>query len=139
MASTIEQIMQAIGTAVATIDGLNVRAFSPGQITPPTACVMVPTIPKYHATMQRARYDLEFDLWVLTSAGLDETGQYKLAGYANPSGTGSIVSAIEVDKKLGGVVQDIHVVSFRPLGVEEVGAIGYFGGVFTLECQALGV
>lgn len=139
MAATIEEIMQAIAAAVDNIDGLRVAAFSPGQINPPQACVFVPTIPNYHATFGRARYDLNFDLYVLVSAVLDSAGQYKLASYANPSGSTSIVSAIEADKTLGGVVQDIHVVNFRPLGLEEVGIVGHFGGVFNLECIALGV
>lgn len=139
MASTIEEMMRALAAALDTIDGLNVSAFTPGQVTVPAAVVAVPAIPRYHATMGRGRIDLTFQVTVLVSAALDEVGQLLLAQYANPTGATSVVTAVETDKTLGGVVEDAYVVDFRPLGLDEVGVIGYFGGTFTVEVIARGV
>lgn len=139
MAATIVQIMQGIEGRLSTIDGLRVAAISPDQINPPQAVVGVPVIDSYHQTMGRGRIHLAPTVTVLVSAGLDRVGQQRLAGYANPTGGQSIVAAVEADKTLGGVVEDCIVVSFRPLGLEEVGLVGYYGGVFDLRVIATGV
>lgn len=139
MAATIEQIMQGIETRLATISGLRVSDTTPDQINPPQAFVGVPNIPNYHGTMGRAKFPIEPTVTVLVSATLDRVGQLKLASYANPTGDSSIVAAIEADRTLGGIVDDCIVDSFRPLGLEEVGLIGYYGGVFALRVIARGV
>lgn len=138
MASTIAQIMGGVETRLATISGLNTGDVSPSQVTPPYAFVSVPQIDNYHATMGRARITLPLQVTVLVSAAADRDGQLKLAGYANPTGATSVVTAVEGDKTLGGLVEDCIVRSFRPLGLDEVGAIGYFGGVFDLAVISLG-
>lgn len=139
MAPTIEQVMLGIETRLKTISGLRVSEYVADQINPPAALVGVPEISSYHATMGRGRFTIEPTVTVLTSAAYDRAGQLKLAGYANPTGSSSVVVAIEGDKTLGGVVDDCIVVDFRPLGMEEVGLIGYYGGVFTLRVIASGV
>jgi hypothetical protein len=139
MAPTIEQIMDGIETRLATISGLRVSDVSPGQINPPCAIVGVPAITSYHATFGSGRMTLDdITVTVLVSAAVDRVGQKKLAGYANPTGSTSIKAAVEGDKTLGGVVDDCIVVSFRPLGLDEVGVIGYFGGIFQLRAIAIG-
>lgn len=137
-APTILQIMQGIETRLATISGLRTRDISPDQISPPCAIVGVPPIPEYRATFGRGRFRLAPTVTVLTSAALDRAGQQKLAGYADPTGTQSIAAAIEADRTLGGIVEECHVIDFRPLGREEVGLIGYYGGEFTLHVMAPG-
>lgn len=137
-APTILQVMQGLETRLATISGLQVSDTVPGEITPPAAMVGVPAIDNYHATMQRGRFQLSGQLWVFTSAAVDRVGQEALAGYANPTGTGSVIAAVYGDRTLGGVVEDTVIRTFRPLGMEEVGEIGYFGGVFEWEVIAVG-
>lgn len=139
MAPTIEQVMLGIETRLATISGLRVTEYIADQINPPAAVVGVPEIDSYHATMGRGRFTISPTVTVFTSAAYDRVGQLKLASYANPTGSSSIVVAIEGDKTLGGVVDDCIVVSFRPLGLEEVGVIGFYGGEFTLQAIASGV
>jgi hypothetical protein len=137
-APTILQVMQGIEDRLATITGLRVTSYVADQITPPQAVVGVPPIASYRATMQRGRFVLQPQVYILVSAVLDRVGQAALAGYANVSGATSIPAAIEGDRTLGGVVEDCVVDSFRPLGMEEVGLIGYYGGVFDLRVIALG-
>lgn len=138
MAPTIVQVMDGLEARLDTIDGLRVRDVSPGQIAPPCAIVGVPDIPDYRLTMANGLVGVVFTITVLTSAAADRAGQKKLAGYADMTGSTSVRTAIEADKTLGGIVQDTLVDSFRRLGIEEVAAIGYFGGVFNLRVFATG-
>lgn len=137
-APTILQIMQGIEARLATIAGLRVTEYVPDQVTPPQASVGVPAVPAYHGSYGRGIFQLEPSVMVLTSAAQDRSGQVALAAYANPTGTSSVVTAIEGDKTLGGVVQDCVVVDFQPLGLQEVGLVGYWGGTFTLRVIAQG-
>lgn len=139
MAPTLVAIMQGIEARLATISGLRVDDLTPDQISPPFAFVGVPPISAYHGTFGRGKFALEPTVTVLVSAGWSRTGQLALAAYANPTGASSVITAIEGDKTLGGVVDDCIVVDFRPLGAEEVGLIGYYGGVFGLRVVASGI
>lgn len=131
--------MLGIEARLATIAGLRVSEIIPDQINPPAAIVGVPPIPNYRIAMGKGAYELAPTVTVLVSAALDRVGQLQLAGYADPTGASSIITAIEGDRSLGGAVADCVVESFRPIGLEEVGVIGYYGGVFTLKCIAAGV
>lgn len=132
-------VMDGLESRLATISGLRVSDVVPDQINPPAAFVGVPPITDYHGSMRMGTTRLEMPVWVFVSAALDRIGQRALAGYASPSGPTSIRAALEAPdpdgrKTLGGVVgvQDVMVRDFRPLGREEVGLIGYFGGVWTV-------
>lgn len=138
MAPTIEQIMLGVETRLKTITGLRAEEYVPDSINPPCAIVGVPPV-EYHATFGNGHMKLPCTVTVLVSAALDRQGQLKLAGYVNPTGATSIKAAIEGDSTLGGVVSDCKVMSFRPLGIEEVGVVGYYGGVFDLLIVATGV
>lgn len=135
---TIADIMRGIEARLETIPGLRVSDVTPDQINPPAAIVGVPPIPAYHATMARGRMTVEPTVTVLVSAAIDRVGQLALAEYANPTGAKSIAAAIEGDRTLGKVVEDCIVTSFRPLGLEDVGVIGYYGGEWTLRAVAAG-
>ena len=138
-APTILQIMQGIETRLATITGLVfVSEIHPGQITPPAAVVGVPAIPSYHMTMRSGTFEIDIPVLVLTSAATDMGGQHALAAFANPTGASSVKTAIEDDKTLGGVVYDLVVSSFAPLGIDEVNTIGYWGGRFNVTVEAQG-
>lgn len=139
MASTIAAIMQGLETRLATITGLRVNDVIPDQINPPAAIVGVPPIPNYRIAMGRAHMELDLTVTVLVSAAYDRIGQLALAGYANPTGSTSIITAVEGDKTLGGAVEQAWVTDFHPLGIEEVGLIGYYGGIFTVRCVATGI
>lgn len=130
--------MEGIGTRLETISGLRVDAFMANQINPPAALVGVPPIEQYRSAMQRGQFQLSPVVYIFVSATLDRIGQQLLASYADVTGDNSIPLAIEGDRTLGGVVDDCVVTSFRPLGMDEVGQIGYYGGIFDLLVLARG-
>jgi hypothetical protein len=129
--------MLGIETRLLTIPDLNVTAESPDQITVPQAWVGVPPIPQYHATMANGRLRLSPTITIAVSRNLTRGGQLQLARFADPAGTYSVKAAIEADKTLGGVVQDCIVVDFDPRPAD-VGAFGFYGGVWNLQVVALG-
>jgi hypothetical protein len=137
-ATTIPAVMAGIETRLKTITGLRTAAYAADQVNPPMAIVAPPNIENYRQTFGRGQFVLEPEVYVLVSAALDRVGQTALAEFASPTGAKSIPAAIEADRTLGGVVSDCVVQSFRSLGAEEVGVIGYYGGVFTLYVVANG-
>jgi hypothetical protein len=137
-APTLEDVMVGIKNRLATITGLGTAEVFPDTVSLPVAIVGVPDVPSYHATMGRGKMDLAFTVTVLVSSTFNHDGQIALAGYANPTGSSSVVAAIEGDRTLGAVVDDCHVASFRGLTRAEVTAIGYYGGVFTVSVIANG-
>lgn len=138
MAATIEQIMGGLETRLATVASLRTKDIAPDNPPVPCAFPLVPPI-NYRETFGRGTYSLNFRIVVLVSAALDRIGQFKLAGYANPRGDSSIITAIEGDKTLGGLVSDTVVDTFDPNGLEDVGLISYYGGVFSVRVIASGV
>lgn len=139
MAATIEQMMAGLKTRLATISGLRASDFAPDNPSPPCAFPLVPTIPSYRETFGRGSYVIPFQVVVLTGAQLDRVGQHRLAGYADQTGATSIRAAIEGDKTLGGIVMDLVVDSFDPNGLQDVGLVGYYGGIFAVRVIASGV
>jgi hypothetical protein len=135
---SLVQVMDGIEARLATIPGLRTSDVSPGAISPPCAIVGVPDIPEYRTTMGRGWWTLAPTVTVLTSPTLDRIGQKLLAGFADVTGASSVAAAIEADRTLGGTVSECWVSDFRPLGLEEVGLIGYFGGLWTLHVVAAG-
>lgn len=138
MATTLLAVMDGIEVRLQTITDLRTSEWTPASISPPHAFVGVPAIDEYRTTFGRGRWSLDPTVTVLVGAQLDRPGQRALAEFASPTGARSIPAAIEADRTLGGVVDECYVVSFRPLGIEEVGEIGYFGGEFSLHVVGRG-
>jgi hypothetical protein len=130
--------MDAIADAVNIIPRLTVRTNETGQIITPYAWVGVPTIENYRESFAGARMTLEFPLTILTSAAYDEIGTRQLVEYVAVRGPSSIYEVFESNPTLSGTVERARVSDFRPIGADEYGAIGYFGGVFTIHVMARG-
>lgn len=138
-APSVADIMRGLEARLRTIPGLRVpEDGQPDAINPPTAIVGIPAVDNYHATMRRGRMLVSPTVLVLVSAAVSRVGQIELTEYAAPAGPKSVVAAVEADRTLGGAAEAAVVRSFRPLGLEEVGEIGYFGGLFTVTVVALG-
>lgn len=138
MAATIGQIVDGIEARLLTIPGLHVTDYSPDQTVYPAAFITVPEVDNYRATFGRGRVQLNPTVTVLTSASFDRIGQKALLSFAEWQGANSIPAAIEGDTTLGGLVDDCVVESFAPLGLEQMGAVSAYGGVFQLRIIALG-
>ena len=133
---TLEQVALGLEARLETIPGLRASEYVPGKITPPAAIVALAGVPNYRAAMGGTKFDVNFTVTVLVSAAYDRVGQMKLLAYADRVGEQSVYAAVEASRTLGGVVDDCQVADFRPLGLEEVGILQYFGGVFQLRVMA---
>ncbi|MGW3808853.1 hypothetical protein [Micromonospora sp. NPDC005113] len=139
MATYIDQVMAALGTRLNTISGLRGLPIAPDNPSPPCAFPLVPDIPSYREAMQRGTYVVTYQVALLTGAQLD-SGQKALARYASPTGSTSIRAVLEDgDKTLGGLIDDLVVDGFTSRGLEEVGLVGYYGGLFQVRVIASGV
>ncbi len=133
---TMWEIAEAVATQAKDAVGLRSEPEIVGRIEPPFLMVGLPPLPEYRSTFQRGRILVEdWPVYVLTSAKMTRAGQKLLADYASWSGAKSLPLALEAEPTLGGVVLDIAVMSFRPLGTDEVGMIGYYGGEFRLSVE----
>lgn len=139
MAIDVVALMGALKDRLLTIDGLRAESYQPDRPNPPIAFPTVPPIPSYREAMRRGLIVLPVQIVVLVGAQVDRIGQPLLASYANPTGAKSIRAALEDgDKTYGGLIDDLVVDSFDPRGLEEVGLINYYGGVFSLRVMAPG-
>jgi len=135
----IIDVLEALRDRLRTIDGLNAGIALTGNVTPPYAFTGLPAVPSYRQSFAGTKMTINPTITLLTSSLFDEIGVRTLAEFMAPTGPKSIYGAIMRDPKLGGVVEACRVMEFRPLGAEDHGAIGYYGGVFELEIMASGV
>lgn len=143
MAATLPELMDGLEGLLDNITGLRVKDVVgpslPVSGNASAAVIFTPAIPSYRATFGRGIYELDIEVGVFTATVIDRMGQRKLALFASQTGDSSIRAAVEADSTLGGVAQTSYLASFRPLGIEEVGVLGYFGGIFTVHLAASGV
>lgn len=137
---TLWELMEAVAIRLDTVPLARAWGFSPGAISPPAAIVPVPPVDSYRAAFNRGTVRISnWPITILTSAQVDRIGQKALAEYLSWTGDNSVIAALESEPTLGGVVSDLIVESSRPLGLEEVGLIGYFGGEIRLTVQLPGI
>jgi hypothetical protein len=138
VAGKIQDIREAIATAMATIDGLSTRSTIKDIADIPIAMVGNPAI-EYDKAFGRGHDDYDIPVMVLVSRTVDDESQEKLNAYLDPFGTSSIKAAIESDSTLGGVVEDLRVVGTegRP-DMYAVGSVEYLGAVLTVHVMAPG-
>lgn len=138
MAIDLEVFLLKLEERLSTIPGLNVGFEPPSGITPPHAWIGMPPLPNYRLTFNKARIELRPTVTVLVSKAQSRDGTLTLARFANPTGPQSISACLEGDRTVSGTTEEFVVESFRPLGDEDVGALSYWGGQFTVLCVARG-
>lgn len=113
--TTIAAIRAGLATRLGTISGLRTSATVPDDPKPPVAIVLPPTI-TYDTAMGRGLDQYEFSILVMVGRVSERTAQASLDAYANPRGAGSIKTAIEADRTLGGAAQTCRVTDMRNVG-----------------------
>jgi len=108
MPATPSQVKDAIKVALETIPGLRAYDYQPDQVNPPFAFATLEEI-TYHGAMGAGNVVNRFTVSVIVQRASERTAQDKLDGYLSYDGTQSIRKAIEADRTLGGVVQDVIV------------------------------
>lgn len=118
MSATVTQIKQGIATALATIPGLRSYAVQPDNLNPPFAWPMLDTV-TYNGAMRGGLITHIYTVTVVVGRAAERTAQNALDGYVSYDSATSIRAALEADRTLGGVVQNLLVESANNISTTE--------------------
>jgi hypothetical protein len=114
--TTIADVRSAIGTALGTISGLNVKTYLSDQINPPQAQLDF-EIPEYHRTMgSDTTIDYLFTVYLFFPRANEESAQVLMDTLRDPNNPSSVKAVLETDTTLAGVVDYVE---FRSSGRAE--------------------
>lgn len=128
MAANLTDVMDQIGTALATITGLRVFDFPPKSAQPPFAFVDMPEVIDYDLAMARGADRAQFNVVVAVADVIDRAARDQIAAYAAGSGALSVKAAL--DAAAIGSSRRVESVTFRPV---TLAAATYAGAIFTVD------
>lgn len=138
MSVTLAQIRSGLATNLATVTGSpQVLTYVLSNPTPP-AFVIVPASTEYDQAMARGLDKWTFRVVAIVSAASDQDGQKTIDAYLAPSGSTSIKAALESDRTLGGVVQNLRVTQVSGYILQEEAGIPNLTAEWTVEVYATG-
>jgi hypothetical protein len=109
--ATIAEIRAGLAANLTTIDGFQVEAtgaYMLGAPTPPSIEAF-PEESEYDLTMQRGTDGRNWTVRAFVGLATDIAAQKKLDLLLAPSGPMSVKAAVEADRTLGGVIDDLRV------------------------------
>ena len=108
--TNINGVRDALKSNLQTIPGLRVYDQIPDVVVPP--CAIVGQLDfTFDIDNARGLDQASVDIFVLVQRFSERTGQDKLDNFLAGSGTGSIKTALESDRTLGGLVDTLRVIS----------------------------
>lgn len=108
MSASIQQIRAGIAANLATIQGVQVSAYTLPNPTPPTVWVF-PDETDYHEASQNGLAFAKMAVRALVGTIADQGAQILMDQMLDPAGAKSVKAAIESDRTLGGLVSDLVV------------------------------
>jgi hypothetical protein len=129
--ATISEIRDGIATNLATITGLRTTDTVPDNPQPPVAIIQPNSI-EYDRAFQRGLDQYSFTVTVIVGRASERWAQRTLDLYCGGSGSSSVKTAIESDRTLSGVIQDLRVVAMRNYGTIPLGDQTYLAAEFDL-------
>ena len=135
MTVTVGALRAGLATNLATITGLRANAIQPDNPTPPQA-IIFPTSITFDRTFKRGLDEYAFTITLIAGRQDSRNGQAVMDGYCAPTGAGSIKTAIESDKTLGGACQTLHVTELSAYGSTSIGDTIYLTADFTVIVYA---
>ena len=118
MSATVTEIKQGIANALATIPGLRSYSVQPDNLNPPFAWPMLDTV-TYNGAMRGGLITHVYTVTVVVGRAAERTAQNALDGYVSYDSATSIRAALEADRSLGGVVQNLLVESANNISTTE--------------------
>ena len=108
--SNVNGVRDALKNNLQTITNMRVYDTIPDIVTPP--CAVVGQLDfTFDIDNQRGLDQASVDVFVIVQRISERSGQDKLDNFLAGSGTGSIKTAIESDRTLGGLVDTLRVIS----------------------------
>jgi hypothetical protein len=135
MTVTVGALRAGLATNLATITGLRANAIQPDSPTPPQA-IIFPTSITFDRTFKRGLDEYAFTITVIAGRQDARNGQAIMDGFCAPTGAGSIKTAIESDKTLGGACQTLRVTELSAYGSTSIGDTIYLTADFSVIVYA---
>jgi hypothetical protein len=133
--TTVSQIKTGLAANLATVSGLRAYAYQPDNVNTPFAWPLLDSI-QYNGAMGGGLVTHKFTVSVVVGRSAERTAQSLLDGYLSYKGTTSIRQAIESDRTLGGVVQDLIVESANNISTLEANDATYLAIDFVVTVYA---
>lgn len=135
MTSTISTLRSGLATNLRTISGLRVWEEIPDNPSPPTAIVILNGI-SYHRAMVNGLTEYNFVVQLIVGRAAERQAQRYLDLYADVTGASSVKAALESNRTLNGVAQDLVVTAMPNLGSIIVNEQNYLAADFTVTVYA---
>lgn len=128
-------VMDDLGAALETIDGLRVLPYWASRITPPAAIVGFPDPYTFDATYRRGADRATFPLSILVANVDSRSSRDSISGYVDGSGPASVKAAIDAHQPTAYHTARVESVSFE---VMTVAGIEYLASIFQVDIVASG-
>jgi hypothetical protein len=129
--ASIAQIRDGIAANLATISGLRTTTTIPDNPQPPVAIIQPSSI-SYDRTFQRGLDEYNFVVTLIVGRAAERQAQRLLDLYCDGSGSSSVKTAIESNRTLTGLIQDLRVTAMRNYGTISIGDVTYLAAEFDL-------
>lgn len=129
--ATIAQMRAGIATNLRTIAGLRTSDTVPDNPQPPVAIVS-PSAIQYDLTFQRGLDLYNFTVMIVVGRASQRQAQRALDAFCAGTGASSVKAAIESNRTLTGLVNDLRVTSMRNYGSTLIGETTYLAVEFEL-------
>jgi len=132
---TLSDIRTGLATNLGNITGLRTSAFVPDEPKPPIAIIFPDNI-SFDTAFARGLDTYTFSVQLIVSKVSDRNAQSNLDAYCNPDGDSSVKAAIESDRTLGGLIQDLRVTEVRDYRAATINENTYLTVTFVVTVYA---
>jgi hypothetical protein len=115
MPATISQVKDGLKARINSISGLRAFDYQPDQVNPPFAFPTLDTVTYHQTGMASGGVVMNFTITLIVNRSSERTAQDQLDQYMNWDGAKSLRAAIESDRTLGGVCDDLIVTNAENL------------------------
>jgi hypothetical protein len=129
--ASIASIRSGIAANLSSISGLRTTDTVPDNPQPPVAIIQPSSI-DYDRAMQRGLDQYNFVVTIIVGRASERQAQRLLDLFCEGTGSSSAKTAIESDRTLSGLVQDLRVIAMRNYGTTAIGETTYLAVEFDL-------
>lgn len=134
--STVQQVMDGLSSTINSATGLRCYSYVPDDLNPPALFLSLGEIER--GAFKMGQMELRIDAALFVSRASDRAGQKSENTFAAWGTAPSVWNAVDDTPGLGLADTNAAVLRYRPFGIEEIAAYGYFGGVFEILCLTAG-
>jgi len=133
--ASISDLRSGLAANLQTITGLRVYSTLPDVVNPPTAMISLEKV-AYNRQMQKGMVEYGFKVTVVVGRVSERTAQNLIDVLVASSGAGSVKTAIESDRTLGGKAFDVFIPELSAIGAVSINGIDYFSAEFSVQVFA---